>query len=126
MAIGKKTGGRRRGTPNRATGDARECCAKLVDDPAYQAKLRRRLLSGELAPALECMLWHYAHGKPKDALELDTNASLPLSWLPQLEPRPMLTKRAASESRAGASAASHGSHSYGSRRTGADYRRSPP
>ena len=86
MAKGKKTGGRKRGTPNRATGDVRECCAKLVADPAYLAALRRRLLAGELAPAVETMLWHFAFGRPKDSLEMDANVGCQLSWLPREPP----------------------------------------
>ena len=35
-----------------------------MDDPNYHAQLQERLLAGKLAPAVECMLWHYAKGKP--------------------------------------------------------------
>ena len=66
MAKGRKTGGRRTGSLNRATLEAKAACAELVDDPDYRRSLARRLLSGKLSPALECMLWYYAKGKPKD------------------------------------------------------------
>jgi hypothetical protein len=69
MAKGRKTGGRQRGTPNRATADVREACTALVDDPEYRRGLAQRLKSGRLAPALECMLWHYAKGKPREFIE---------------------------------------------------------
>jgi hypothetical protein len=54
---GKKTGGRTKGTLNRATAEAKEFCASVVDDPTYQATLRRRAVTGRLSPAVECMLW---------------------------------------------------------------------
>jgi hypothetical protein len=56
--------------PNKATREAREIAARLVDDPEYQRRLRQRLLDGELPPAIEVMLWHYAKGKPKDVVEV--------------------------------------------------------
>ena len=46
---GQKTGGRSKSTPNRAMAEAKEVCAHLVDDPAYQAQLRQRLLQGKVA-----------------------------------------------------------------------------
>ena len=63
---GRKTGGRKKGTPNVATVEARAVCAAIVNDPAYVAKLKVRAKSGKLAPAVETMLWQYAHGKPRD------------------------------------------------------------
>lgn len=68
--------GRKPGIPNKATVEAKEACAKLVDDPAYRAKLRERLLRGKLAPAVETMLWHYAHGKPKETVSLEGQVSV--------------------------------------------------
>jgi hypothetical protein len=70
MAKGHKTGGRQRGTLNKVTVEARAFCASIVDDPDYQARLRKRALSGQLAPALEAMLWHYAKGKPAEHVEV--------------------------------------------------------
>jgi hypothetical protein len=63
--------GRPKGTPNKATAEAKAVCSRLVDDPVYQAKLQQRLRAGKLAPAVECMLWHYAKGKPKEQIEVD-------------------------------------------------------
>ncbi|MDQ3417221.1 MAG: DUF5681 domain-containing protein [Acidobacteriota bacterium] len=61
--------GRREGVPNKATAEARAVCALLVDDPAYLARLKTRLLAGKLPAAVECMLWHYRFGKPKERIE---------------------------------------------------------
>ena len=66
----RKTGGRAKGTQNRATRAAQEFCASVVDDPRYQATLRHRALTGVLAPAIEAMLWYYAKGKPVDRQEI--------------------------------------------------------
>ena len=30
---------------------------------------KKRLIAGKLAPAVECMLWVYAKGKPKETVE---------------------------------------------------------
>lgn len=79
--IGLKRGGgpgRPKGVPNRATLDAREFCAGIVCDPAYQDALRRRALAGKLAPAIECLLWHYAHGKPNQHVE--QTGTVTLKW----------------------------------------------
>ena len=61
--------GRPKGVPNKATAEVKQACAELVDNPAYREKLAQRLVDGKLAPAIECMLWHYAKGKPKEQLE---------------------------------------------------------
>jgi hypothetical protein len=62
--------GRPKGTPNKATVEAKLACSELVDDPAYRAKLRKRLLAGKLPPLLESMLWYYAKGKPKETVDM--------------------------------------------------------
>lgn len=66
---GKKTGDRSKGTPNRATQEARHFCLSIVDDVAYQENLRSRALDGMLAPAVECMIWYFAKGKPTDRVQ---------------------------------------------------------
>ena len=70
--------GRRRGVPNKVTAEARVACGELVDDPLYRERLKARLLAGKLPPALECLLWHYAKGKPKDELQVTGNEGGPL------------------------------------------------
>jgi hypothetical protein len=46
MAKGRKTGGRRLGSLNKATVEVKAACAELVDDPEYRRSLARRLHSG--------------------------------------------------------------------------------
>jgi len=62
--------------PNKVTAEAKAACNELVDDVAYRAALRKRLIGGKLAPALECMLWWYAKGKPTDRLDVDVGPTL--------------------------------------------------
>jgi hypothetical protein len=69
MAKGRKTGGRKAGTPNRATAEVEAKCRALIEDPEYQTYFKHRLAVGQLAPALEAMTWHYAYGKPIERLE---------------------------------------------------------
>ncbi len=68
MAKGKKTGGRRPGTPNRTTHEIRGVSRALLEDPAYVESLQGRLREGK-APHMEVLLHHYAYGKPKDTVE---------------------------------------------------------
>ena len=68
---GKKTGGRSKGTPNKATQEAKAFCASMLEDPDYREKLQRRLLAGKLPPPLEAMLWHYAYGVPKQTVAVE-------------------------------------------------------
>lgn len=70
MAQGKKTGGRTKGTPNKATAEVRALALTLLKDPAYLAKLTTRLQTGEIAPHVEILLWHYAYGKPTEHIEV--------------------------------------------------------
>ena len=75
MAKGRKTGGRQPGSLNKATVEAKAACAALVDDPAYRRSLGRRLRTGKLSPAVECLMWYYAKGKPKEELRSDITVS---------------------------------------------------
>jgi len=61
--------GKKRGTANRVTIEAREAAALIVDDPAYRESLRARVIAGQ-APHMEPLLWTYAKGRPVDRVEL--------------------------------------------------------
>ena len=78
---GRKTGGRRKGTPNKVTAEARAVCAAILDDRTYRTNLTARARAGTLAPAVEAMLWHYAFGKPKDSLDVTVGPAGDLSEL---------------------------------------------
>ena len=68
---GTKTGGRQKGTPNKATREAKAFCASIIENPRYQRHLRERVHKGTLPPALEAMLWHYAYGVPKQTVAVE-------------------------------------------------------
>lgn len=63
--------GRARGTRNKATVEAREFAARLIEDPEYGERLRLRLLEGTAGP-VEMLLWHYAWGRPMARVEVGT------------------------------------------------------
>lgn len=60
--------GRPKGVPTKATVEVRALCQRIVNDPAYQAALKKRLESGDIAPQIEALVWFYAYGKPQEAL----------------------------------------------------------
>ena len=59
----KKTGGRMKGTPNKATVEIKELAREILEDPAYQKHLRVRIIQGK-AERIEALLYHYAYGRP--------------------------------------------------------------
>jgi hypothetical protein len=66
-----KTGGRKKGTPNKAMREVKTFCASIIESPRYQRQLRERIRKGTLPPALEAMLWHYAYGVPKQTVAVE-------------------------------------------------------
>jgi hypothetical protein len=50
--------------------EARHFAREIVEDPEYRAQLLIRARKGYLAPALECMLWDRAWGKPPERIEI--------------------------------------------------------
>lgn len=91
----KKTGGRKKGTPNKATREAKEFCASIIDDPRYQRALRARAIKATLSPAVEVMLWHYARGVPKQpvAFEGYPGPMFVITDVPSMSPDPSLPMR---------------------------------
>lgn len=65
--------GRAPGQPNRASREARELCRRLVADPEYRARFEQRWRNGDLAPAVETMVWAYAFGKPSQQFEVTSH-----------------------------------------------------
>ena len=70
--------GRPKGVPNKATSEMKALAQRLLKDRTYRANFRKRLQDGELPPAVESMLYHYAFGKPADTLKLDGDLPLPV------------------------------------------------
>lgn len=75
--------GRPKGTPNKATAEAKEAAARIVDDPVYQRNLLTRARAGNLAPAVEMMLWQYARGRPAD--QVPPKQEVTFRWLDSSE-----------------------------------------
>jgi len=81
----EKQGGRKSGTPNKLTGEAREVARRLLADAAYQRSLQKRLIRGE-APRLEVHLWELAYGKPRvEPEKAPEGAGASASWAQILE-----------------------------------------
>lgn len=57
------------------TREARANAREIIEDVAYKENLKLRAVKGTLHPVVEQMLWHYAYGKPKDRVEVQTSAS---------------------------------------------------
>lgn len=75
MAAGRKTGGRQRGTPNRATSDIKEAAAEYSQEALnVLVKVARNAKSPAAArvAAANCIL-DRAYGKPKQAVDVDAN-----------------------------------------------------
>lgn len=64
-----KTGGRQKGTPNKATTEIREWAQKFLADPKGQAMTLQQYREGKLNPTIHQLLYHYAYGKPKETIE---------------------------------------------------------
>lgn len=51
-------------------------CLQMIEDPIYRKRLLEDLRERKLRPAVECMLWYYAKGKPKEMVEHSGTLSL--------------------------------------------------
>jgi hypothetical protein len=51
-------------------------CLQMIEDPQYRKRLLIDLRARKLRPAVECMLWYYAKGKPKEMVEHSGTLSL--------------------------------------------------
>jgi len=76
----KKVAGRKAGTPNKLTGDAREIARRLLGDAEYQRSLQQRLNRGE-APRIELHLWELAFGRARVEPEAGAGASAGLAQI---------------------------------------------
>jgi hypothetical protein len=69
-AAHQKVGGRKPGTPNKATVEIKEFAQSILEDPHYQKRLRNRVIEGK-ALQIEVLLFHYAYGKPKEHFSVE-------------------------------------------------------
>jgi hypothetical protein len=72
--------GRAKGVPNRISVEVKQLVAQLVNDVAYQHKLRDDFRRRKVHPTVEAMIWSYHLGKPRQTIEMnatvDVNARL--------------------------------------------------
>ena len=85
MAKGKKTGGRQIGSRNKRSSGAETLARDILEDPTYLAKLKARAFAGELAPAVETMLFYFLYGKPVDRTALTTQEGDDVTTFPALQ-----------------------------------------
>jgi len=78
MAKGRKTGGRSKGTPNKATVEVETRCREILESPEYVKYFNHRLMVGQLPAPLETMVWAYAYGRPRERMEVTGLAGGPL------------------------------------------------
>jgi hypothetical protein len=70
-----KLGGRKKGTPNRASTEMRVFLKSVIEDPEYQEALRARMIAGK-APQMEQLATYYTVGKPQDQVQVQTSPSM--------------------------------------------------
>jgi hypothetical protein len=75
-----KTGGRRRGTPNRATRAVKEFLSEILDSADVQDAIEQRILKGDTTAFFKAL--EMVHGKPRQAVELaqDGPTELVVRW----------------------------------------------
>ena len=67
---------------------AKAFCKQILESKDYRDSLVRRIVMDELPPAVEVLLYHYAHGKPVERVEVkDTTDPLEDFTPEQLEER---------------------------------------
>lgn len=67
-----------------------EFARDILSTEEYRASLLRRIFLDELPPAIEALLYHYAHGKPVEKLEVkDTTIAIENLTAEQCEERAM-------------------------------------
>ncbi len=65
----RRVGGRQKGTPNKSSGEVRAAASLIVDDEEYRTELLNAARTRTISPAMECLLWYYAKGKPTEHVE---------------------------------------------------------
>ncbi len=80
-----KTGGRQKGTPNKATVEVRAWARGVVEDPQVHAKTLEMARTGRLAPGILIELLHYAYGKPKETTDVHVQVSRMIRIIPAPE-----------------------------------------
>ena len=67
----KKLGGRKKGTPNKATTELKAIFREILEDPKGIEKLRQQFRAGLLPPQTFTLMCYYVMGKPTDTLAIE-------------------------------------------------------
>lgn len=87
--------GRQKGVPNKATREVKTFCRGVLENGDYRERLFARAVAGDLHASVECLLYYYAYGKPKETFEVQTpDVAAVLNALPP-ERQAALAQRAA-------------------------------
>jgi hypothetical protein len=91
----KKTGGRKKGSLNKATREIKAFTSTFLSSPTYVASAKKRILDGG-APHLEALWHHYAFGKPKETVAVEEKPApvFAIACLPSFSPDPSLPRGA--------------------------------
>src|SRR5215203_4872971 len=73
--------GRKPGTPNRITVEARTLVSELVGNPNYQRKLRIDFERRKVHPTIESLIWTYHLGKPTQPIAMSGGLALDVTAL---------------------------------------------
>ena len=73
-----KTGGRVKGTPNRATRAVKEFLSELLTEADVQEAVRKRLLAGDTTAFFRAI--EIVHGKPRQAQGHEVVSPIVVSW----------------------------------------------
>lgn len=81
MAAGRKTGGRTKGTPNKATASIKEAAQAFTNDAL---NVLAQVMKDEAQPAAARVsaanaILDRGHGRPKQSVDVDANISVPKS-----------------------------------------------
>jgi len=68
--------GRKKGTPNPISIEARQLAVELVNGAEYQRRLRRDFEARKLHPTIESLVWAYAIGKPRQDIAINANVNV--------------------------------------------------
>ena len=67
----RRGGGRVKGVPNRTTHEIKQFAVRFLGSDAYVENAKHRVIQGK-APHLEVLWHHYAYGKPKETVHLQS------------------------------------------------------
>jgi hypothetical protein len=94
-----KTGGRRKGTPNRATRAAKVFLAALCDDEQVQDAVKARILKGDTSAFFKAV--EIVHGKARQTVEQGLTGPIEIRWKDDLAARIEGGRRRVAEARSG-------------------------